>query len=131
MHVSGEFCSTTSVFVTTPTNMLQIPLASLSTLQVVFSLSNPKSSSGDEMESIHEECKSPTHIIKEWLPFCEDELKPREGLEFMNLEDKDFVKLVDNKVIMTVVIALQNLLLDVTGGGPRGDVTVAECSGGL
>jgi len=42
---------------------------------------------GDEMESIHDECKSPTHVIKEWLPFCEDELKPRQGLEFMNLEE--------------------------------------------
>jgi len=40
------------------------------------------------MESIHDECKS-SHVIKEWLPFSEDELKPRQGLEFMNLEECD------------------------------------------
>ncbi|KAJ8437657.1 hypothetical protein Cgig2_028595 [Carnegiea gigantea] len=32
-------------------------------------------------------CKSPTYIIKVWIPFCEEELKPREGLEFANLEE--------------------------------------------
>ena len=42
---------------------------------------------GNEMESTHDECKSPTHVIKEWLPFCEEEVKPRQGLEFMNLEE--------------------------------------------
>ncbi|KAJ8427587.1 hypothetical protein Cgig2_006651 [Carnegiea gigantea] len=34
-----------------------------------------------------EKYKSPTHIIKEWIPFCEEELKPREGLEFANLKE--------------------------------------------
>ena len=44
-----------------------------------------------EMEE--EECqtpakwKSPKHISKEWIPICEDELKPREGLEFANLDE--------------------------------------------
>ena len=33
-----------------------------------------------------EKFKSPTHITKEWIPFCEEELKPREGLEFANLD---------------------------------------------
>ncbi|KAJ8427905.1 hypothetical protein Cgig2_012241 [Carnegiea gigantea] len=32
-----------------------------------------------------EKFKSPTHITKQWIPFCEEELKPREGLEFANL----------------------------------------------
>ena len=26
-------------------------------------------------------------VVKEWLPFCEEELKPTQGLRFANLED--------------------------------------------
>ena len=36
---------------------------------------------------ICKKCKSQTHITKDWIPFCEEELKPREGLEFANLEE--------------------------------------------
>ena len=39
------------------------------------------------MESTHEQCKTPTYVIKEWLPFYEEELKPKQGLEFSNLEE--------------------------------------------
>ena len=32
----------------------------------------------DNMESTHEECKSPMHVIKESMAtFCEEELKPK------------------------------------------------------
>ncbi|KAJ8437846.1 hypothetical protein Cgig2_000400 [Carnegiea gigantea] len=41
----------------------------------------------DTMESTHQECKSPTHVIKEWPPFCEEELKPKQELEFAILEE--------------------------------------------
>ena len=34
-----------------------------------------------------EKHKSPTHIIKEWAPVCEEELKPKEGLKFDNLDE--------------------------------------------
>ncbi|KAJ8430633.1 hypothetical protein Cgig2_026378 [Carnegiea gigantea] len=34
-----------------------------------------------------EKCRSPAHIIKELMPFCEEGLKPREGLECANLEE--------------------------------------------
>ena len=47
----------------------------------------------DNMKLIKEESKSPTHVIKEWLAFYEDELKPRQGLEFTNLEEcEEFYK---------------------------------------
>jgi len=39
------------------------------------------------VQAIYHECKSPMHVIKEWLPFCEEELKPKQGLEFGNLEE--------------------------------------------
>ena len=43
---------------------------------------------GHAMEAIEEEmrqqtpkkCKSPMQVIKEWIPFCEEELRPKEGL---------------------------------------------------
>ncbi|KAJ8446943.1 hypothetical protein Cgig2_026441 [Carnegiea gigantea] len=41
----------------------------------------------DNVESKHQECKSPMHVIKEWLPFCEEELTPKQGLEFANLKE--------------------------------------------
>ncbi|KAJ8444809.1 hypothetical protein Cgig2_034044 [Carnegiea gigantea] len=47
----------------------------------------PSGFADDNMESTHEQCKSPAHVIKEWLPFCEEELKPKQGLEFSNLEE--------------------------------------------
>jgi len=31
--------------------------------------------------------KSPTHIIKEWAPVYEEELKPKEILEFDNFDE--------------------------------------------
>jgi len=34
-----------------------------------------------------EKHKSPTYIIKEWAPVCEEELKPTEGLKFDNLDE--------------------------------------------
>ena len=34
-----------------------------------------------------EKFRSPTHVVKEWIPICEEELKPKEGLEFANLEE--------------------------------------------
>ncbi|KAJ8446532.1 hypothetical protein Cgig2_027494 [Carnegiea gigantea] len=37
--------------------------------------------------STYEECKSAAHFIKEWLPFCEEELKLTQGLQFANLEE--------------------------------------------
>ncbi|KAJ8437837.1 hypothetical protein Cgig2_000391 [Carnegiea gigantea] len=42
---------------------------------------------GDNKGSTYEECKSPMRVVKEWLPFCEEELKPTQGLEFANLDD--------------------------------------------
>ncbi|KAJ8421311.1 hypothetical protein Cgig2_017157 [Carnegiea gigantea] len=45
-------------------------------------------SADDNMELTHEQCNSPTHVIKEWLPFCE-ELKPKQVLVFSNLEECD------------------------------------------
>ena len=42
---------------------------------------------GGEKHQTPEKCKSPTHVVKEWMPICEEELKPREGLEFANLEE--------------------------------------------
>ena len=41
---------------------------------------------GDQHQTPNK-CKSPTHVVKEWIPICEEELKPREGLEFPNLEE--------------------------------------------
>jgi len=41
---------------------------------------------GDQHQTPNK-CKSPTHVVKEWIPICEDELKPREGLQFPNLEE--------------------------------------------
>ncbi|KAJ8438593.1 hypothetical protein Cgig2_031342 [Carnegiea gigantea] len=41
----------------------------------------------DNMESIHEQCKSPMHVVKEWIPFCEEELKPKQDLEFSNFKE--------------------------------------------
>ncbi|XP_056695623.1 protein FAR1-RELATED SEQUENCE 5-like [Spinacia oleracea] len=32
-------------------------------------------------------CRSPMSVIKEWVPVCEDDLKPKEGMEFDNLEE--------------------------------------------
>ncbi|XP_021856651.2 protein FAR1-RELATED SEQUENCE 5-like [Spinacia oleracea] len=32
-------------------------------------------------------CRSPMSIIKEWVPVCEEDLKPKEGMEFDNLEE--------------------------------------------
>ncbi|KAJ8422915.1 hypothetical protein Cgig2_016488 [Carnegiea gigantea] len=43
---------------------------------------------GEQHQTL-EKCKSPTQIIKEWIPFCEEELKPKEGLEFANLDECD------------------------------------------
>ncbi|KAJ8421659.1 hypothetical protein Cgig2_000612 [Carnegiea gigantea] len=40
----------------------------------------PLEFAGENKESIYEECKSPTHVVKEWLPFCEEELKPTQGV---------------------------------------------------
>ena len=40
-----------------------------------------------EQHQMLEKCQSPKHVIKEWLPFCEEEFKPKEGLEFANLEE--------------------------------------------
>lgn len=45
---------------------------------------------GEQQHQTPEKCKSPTRDVKEWTPFCEDELKPKEGLEFANL--KEFVQ---------------------------------------
>ena len=47
------------------------------------------------MEAIEEEvgqqtpekCRSPVQVIKEWLPLCEEEVKPKVGLQFGNLEE--------------------------------------------
>ena len=44
----------------------------------------------EEEEKQHqtpEKFKSSTHVVKEWIPICEEELKPKEGLEFANLEE--------------------------------------------
>ena len=40
-----------------------------------------------EQRQTPEKWKSPTQVIKEWTPFCEEELKPKEGLEFASLEE--------------------------------------------
>ncbi|XP_056696076.1 uncharacterized protein [Spinacia oleracea] len=32
-------------------------------------------------------CRSPMSVIKEWVPVCEDDLNPKEGMEFDNLEE--------------------------------------------
>jgi len=42
---------------------------------------------GGENHQTREKRKSPAHVVKEWIPICEEELKPREGLEFANLEE--------------------------------------------
>jgi len=50
---------------------------------------------GHTMEAIEEKVgqqtpekyKSPAQVIKEWLPLCKEELKPKEGLQFSNLEE--------------------------------------------
>lgn len=42
---------------------------------------------GEQQHQTPEKCKSPTRDVKEWTPFCEDELKPKEGLEFANLKE--------------------------------------------
>jgi len=35
------------------------------------------------------------HVIKDGYPFCEEELKPRQGLEFINLEEcENFINLM-------------------------------------
>ena len=34
-----------------------------------------------------EKCNSPTRVIREWFPFCEEKLKLKEGLEFPNLDE--------------------------------------------
>ena len=34
-----------------------------------------------------EKCNSPTCVIREWLPFCEEELKPKERFEFPKLDE--------------------------------------------
>jgi len=44
---------------------------------------------GEEHHRTPEKYKSPTHVVKEWIPICEEELKPTEGLEFANLEQCD------------------------------------------
>ena len=31
--------------------------------------------------------QNPAQVIKEWAPFCDDDLKPKEELEFINLEE--------------------------------------------
>ena len=41
----------------------------------------------DNMDSTYEGCKIPTHVIKKWFPFCKEDLKPKQGLEFSNLEE--------------------------------------------
>ena len=41
----------------------------------------------EEQHQTTETFKSPTRIIKEWAPICEEELKPKEGLEFDNLDE--------------------------------------------
>ena len=41
----------------------------------------------EEQHLTPEKCKSHMHVVKEWIPICNEELKPREGLEFANLED--------------------------------------------
>ena len=40
-----------------------------------------------EQHQTPEKCKSPMVVIKEWLPVCEDELKPKEELVFADLEE--------------------------------------------
>ncbi|KAJ8442153.1 hypothetical protein Cgig2_015494 [Carnegiea gigantea] len=47
----------------------------------------PPKTIGDNKKSTYEECKSPTHVIKEWLPFYAEEFKLKQGLEFVNLEE--------------------------------------------
>ena len=32
-------------------------------------------------------CRSLVQVIKEWLPVCEEEVKPKVGLQFGNLEE--------------------------------------------
>ena len=44
---------------------------------------------GGEHHQTQEKCKSPTHVVKKWIPICEEELKPREGFEFVNLEESE------------------------------------------
>ncbi|KAJ8421545.1 hypothetical protein Cgig2_028294 [Carnegiea gigantea] len=44
-------------------------------------LGNKSSSKGGE------NCNSPMCVIREWVPFCEEELKSKEGLEFPNLDE--------------------------------------------
>jgi len=43
----------------------------------------------EEQHQTPEKCKSPMHVVKELIPICEEELKPREGLEFANLEESE------------------------------------------
>ena len=40
-----------------------------------------------EQHQTPDKCKSLTHVVKEWILICEEELKPREGSKFANWED--------------------------------------------
>jgi len=41
----------------------------------------------EEQHQTPKKSKSNMHVVKEWIPICDEELKPREGLEFANLEE--------------------------------------------
>ncbi|KAJ8434787.1 hypothetical protein Cgig2_033737 [Carnegiea gigantea] len=75
---------------------------------MVSSLGNPYPPTGDVphspvpespplevpvLETSYNMDATPTRVTKEWVPFCEEELKPKDGLEFPNLDEcEEFYK---------------------------------------
>ena len=59
----------------------------------------------EEQHQTPKKCKSPMHVVKEWIPICDEQLKPREGLEFANLEEcENFYK----SVLILLVLVFVN-----------------------
>ena len=61
-----------------------------------------------EQHQTPEKCKSPTYAIKEWVPVCEEGLKPKQGLEFATR--KNVRNSINLMLIMLVLVFVSHLL---------------------
>ncbi|KNA23531.1 hypothetical protein SOVF_024090 [Spinacia oleracea] len=69
-------------------------------------------------------CRSPMSVIKEWVPVCEDDLNPKEGMEFDNLEESLYLTRVFCCCMLSVVTILALVAAGGGGGGGIADVDV-------